>query len=78
MTHKTLTMRLTLQQTAAAAAVTAVAARAPSQQANERRMAKKEKTATYIGQKGRNKNTYVLAVYVYSTASLHCRGDLIL
>ena len=47
MTHKTLTMRLTLQQTAAAAAVTAVAARAPSQQANERRMAKKEKTATY-------------------------------
>ena len=44
-TLKTLMMRLKLQRTAAAV-VAAVAARAPSPQANERRMAK-EKTDTY-------------------------------
>ena len=46
-TLETLMMRLKLQRTAAAAGVDALAARAPSPQANERRMAKKEKTATY-------------------------------
>ena len=46
-TLKTVMMRLKLQRTAAAAVVAAVVARAPSPQANDRRMAKKEKTFTY-------------------------------
>ena len=69
-------IRLKLQRTAAAAAV-AVVPRAPSPQANERRMAKETQaeTATY---RERGEEIKTLAVYVYSTASLHYRADLLL
>ena len=76
-TLKTMLMRLKLQRTAAAAA--AVMARAPSPQANGRRMAKEtqEKTATYREQ-GRGEIKTLAFFQVYSTASLHCRADLVL
>ena len=62
-TLKTLMTRLKLKRTAAAAAA-AVVARAPSPQANERRMAKETQaeTATYREQGIINKNTCCLSL----------------
>ena len=66
-TVETLMMRLRLQRTAAAAAA-AVAERAPSPQANERRMAKETQAETATSREP-GKTLKKLAVQVYSTAS---------